>query len=705
MSQPTLNSCFWSLAQLNERFVWLAEAWRRPLPPTPAPPAVGLATRPELERWIAQLADWYELEAEPFELTYYEAAGKIAPLQTGLLWLIHEPTPTFVWVEKATSQTVTLLAPDQKSYTFPLKALLHHLQEPLAAQLRPEVTQLLHNAQITGAAHEKAAQFLLQERLGGKLVARGWLMRLPAGAGFLDQLRFAQVDRVLGKLSFNYVVKMVFWLGSWGLLWQGVTAGQPQWGWLTLWALFSITSLIFRFLESWYLHLFILLMSWLFKRRLLGGGLKLEPEEIRHQGVGQLLGRVIEADITQNVAFEGLIFLGSHLVLDVLLILPILWAGGQGPGQIVALMGWLAFIAGLVWRYGRQRYTWTQQRLTMTHELVEKMVGHQTRLAQEEPQHRHTGEDEQLARYGQTSAEMDQQAAWLKAVAARGWLVVGLLTLAPAFIEGSLTPTSLALSLGGILTVFQALLITIPALLEIPDAFIAWESIKPLFTAATRPAVKGVPLPTAAPRSEDNLLEVRRLTYRYRPDGPAVLDNCHLLITPGERLLLEGASGGGKSTLATLLTGLRQPQTGLMLLNGLDFATLGQVGWRQKISFAPQFHENHLFIGTLAFNLLMGQSWPADEPALKKAQAICEELGLGELLAKMPSGLEQTVGQIGWQLSHGERSRVFIGRALLQNSELLILDESFGALDPETMRLALACVRRHSPTLVVIAHP
>ena len=63
------------------------------------------------------------------------------------------------------------------------------------------------------------------------------------------------------------------------------------------------------------------------------------------------------------------------------------------------------------------------------------------------------------------------------------------------------------------------------------------------------------------------------------------------------------------------------------------------------------------------------------------------------------------VGERGWQLSHGERSRLYIARALLQNADLMILDESFAALDPETLALSLRCVLRRAPTLMVIAHP
>jgi ATP-binding cassette, subfamily B, bacterial len=90
---------------------------------------------------------------------------------------------------------------------------------------------------------------------------------------------------------------------------------------------------------------------------------------------------------------------------------------------------------------------------------------------------------------------------------------------------------------------------------------------------------------------------------------------------------------------------------------------------------------------------------------MDEAETICRELGLGTLLDAMPSGLLQMVGEGGWQLSHGEQSRIFIARALLQNAELVILDESFAALDPENLQRAMECTLQRAKTLMVIAHP
>ena len=89
----------------------------------------------------------------------------------------------------------------------------------------------------------------------------------------------------------------------------------------------------------------------------------------------------------------------------------------------------------------------------------------------------------------------------------------------------------------------------------------------------------------------------------------------------------------------------------------------------------------------------MGRRWPATGTDMGKRNGL-PRARMGDLLDRMPSRLLQMVGEGGWQLSHGERSRIYIARALLQDASLVILDESFAALDPENLQTSLECVLR-----------
>jgi ATP-binding cassette subfamily B protein len=494
---------------------------------------------------------------------------------------------------------------------------------------------------------------------------------------------------------------------SWAMIGAGALEGRFDFGWLVAWALVLLTTIPLRLVETWWQGLLAVGLGGLLKRRLLHGALRLETEEVRHQGAGQLLGRVIESDAVESLALSaGFSALTSLVELSFAFAVLVLDAGGAP--QALILLVWVALALALRRRYYQRRRTWTDHRVAMTNDLVERMVGHRTRLAQEARERWHDAEDQAVERHLVLSEALDRTQASLTALIPRGWVVVGLLTLAPAFVEGEASPASLAVAFGGILLSFQALGRLATGLAQLAGAGIAWREIAPLFHAAARrepPASPAFAVDGSHDAGTAPLLEARDLVFRYRDRGEPVLRGVSVRVRRGDRLLLEGPSGGGKSTLASLLVGLRQPHSGLLLLTGLDRRTLGPDGWRRRVVASPQFHENHVLTETFAFNLLMGRGWPPSPKDMEEASAVCEALGLGPLLTRMPAGLQQMVGESGWQLSHGEKSRLFMARALLQGADLVILDESFASLDPETLSRAMRCVLERAPTVVVIAHP
>jgi ATP-binding cassette subfamily B protein len=523
----------------------------------------------------------------------------------------------------------------------------------------------------------------------------------------LSQLK---LPRRLLELVVAHGVQYLLWLLSWWMVGRAALEGRLDRGWLLAWALLLVTLVPFQVLVTWLQGRLAIGAGALLKRRLLAGALRLEPEEVRNQGAGQHLGRVMESEQMESLALTGG-FLGLVAAIELLLAAAVLAAGAGGGPHAVLLAAWTAASLLLCARYLRQRGGWTEARLAMTHDLVERMVGYRTRLAQEERRYWHDAEDRALERYLDVSRPMDRTAALVAALVPRGWLVLGLVGLGPSFVSGRGSPAALAVAIGGVLLAYRALRRLAAGLTHLAGAAITWKQVAPLFRAAARSETAGLAPLADAPCSASptngsgrRLMEAHNLVFRYGGRGDPLLRGCSLQIRAGERLLLEGASGAGKSTFASLLSGLRHPESGLLLLGGLDRHSLGADGWRRRVVFAPQFHENHVLTGTFAFNALLGRDGTAPD-ASARLEAVCRGLGLGELLDRMPAGLLQMVGETGWQLSHGERSRLYMARALLQDADLVLLDESFAALDPENLERALRYVLERANTLLVVAHP
>ncbi|MEO0601757.1 MAG: ABC transporter ATP-binding protein, partial [Myxococcota bacterium] len=381
-------------------------------------------------------------------------------------------------------------------------------------------------------------------------------------------------------------------------------------------------------------------------------------------------------------------------------------AQGATAGLTVAvLVGYAGFAALSIARFGLIDRDWTQERLTLTRDLVESFVGHRTRLAQQPPERWHPTEDQSLERYLDHSVRLDRAQVAIEALP-RGWMLVGGLALVPAFWSG-VAPGALAVSIGGVLLGQRGLTALASGLGQLAQAAVAWRQARPLFEAgASRDDPGELELQFASDAAGESwLLEVRDLSFRHPARERSVLQQVDLVVRPGDRVLLEGESGSGKSTLAALLGGLREPTSGLLLVGGLDRSSLGTAGWRSRVVTVPQFHENHVFGATLAFNGLLGRAWPPTADDLAELEAVCRELGLGPLLERMPAGIQQLVGDAGWRLSHGERSRLFLARALCQPGvEVLILDETFGALDARTLNQCMRAVERRAKALVAIVH-
>lgn len=418
------------------------------------------------------------------------------------------------------------------------------------------------------------------------------------------------------------------------------------------------------------------------RRRLIASILGLDPDTICHRGAGQFLGVVAETGVVETATVAGALAAATGLAFA---------AGGAAvviavgpPATWLALSGWaLAMAAGATALWPRRR-RWHTERRRHTETLIEALLGHRTVQLQDDHRARRAGDTAALARYDAISRRADRLAAALAAGVGRTWLAVAVTALTVT-VDTDASAALLA-AFGGCLLVAQGSELIGRGVLDLADARLAARAVAEITGLPVAPAVD----PGTGRGGEPVVAD--KLGYTYPGTETPAIEDVDLTVKAGERVLLTGESGSGKTTLAHVIAGLRPPTTGTLHRSGTT-------------ALVPQYDDNHVLLGTIAYNLLLGLAWPPRAHHLDAAEAVCAELGLQPLLERMPSGIFENVGETGWQLSHGERARIYLARALLTCPDLAIVDESFGTLDPDTHRRALATAVERSRSTIVIAHP
>jgi len=187
--------------------------------------------------------------------------------------------------------------------------------------------------------------------------------------------------------------------------------------------------------------------------------------------------------------------------------------------------------------------------------------------------------------------------------------------------------------------------------------------------------------------------------YPSRPDAP-VLQGIGLVLEPGEVVALVGPSGGGKSTVASLLSRFYDPDRGTVRLDGVDYSDLEPDWLRERVGVVSQ--EPILFATTIAENILYGRPGASVEEVHAAARAA----NAHDFISEFPEAYSTLVGERGVRLSGGQKQRVAIARALLKDPRILVLDEATSALDAESEHLVQEALGRlmEGRTTLVIAH-
>ncbi len=209
------------------------------------------------------------------------------------------------------------------------------------------------------------------------------------------------------------------------------------------------------------------------------------------------------------------------------------------------------------------------------------------------------------------------------------------------------------------------------------------------------------PLPEsgAANVSMDNSITLEHVTYSYDGNKNA-LNDISLQVQSGQTVALVGASGGGKTTLANIVTRFFDPQKGRVLIGNTDIRDIPKETLMNKISFV--FQNSRLIKTSILENVRMGKPTATREEvasALKAAQCM-------DIIEKLPDGVDTVVGTNGVYLSGGEQQRVAIARAILKNAPILILDEATAFADPDNevrVQQALSALSK-GKTVIMIAH-
>lgn len=213
-------------------------------------------------------------------------------------------------------------------------------------------------------------------------------------------------------------------------------------------------------------------------------------------------------------------------------------------------------------------------------------------------------------------------------------------------------------------------------------------------------AARPLPEPDQPQPPRDGSIELRAVSMAYAPDQADVLHDVSLRIEPGSMTALIGASGSGKTTLVRLIARFFDAREGCVLVGGVDVRHMSDSQLAGHIS--QIFQDCYLFQGSIADNIRIGKPTANADEILEAAQ----QAGLGELVGRLPQGLDTPVGEGGARLSGGERQRIAIARALIKEAAILLVDEATAALDAENQHVIARTLARlrGQRTLVVIAH-
>ena len=195
-------------------------------------------------------------------------------------------------------------------------------------------------------------------------------------------------------------------------------------------------------------------------------------------------------------------------------------------------------------------------------------------------------------------------------------------------------------------------------------------------------------------------IEFRDVTFSYVKGEKKILSGLDLHLKAGENLALVGPSGGGKTTLCNLIPRFYEPDSGEILLDGMNIKDIALHSLRKNIGVVAQ--DVYRFSGTIRDNLIYGKPDATEDEMI----TACRQAGAHDFISALPNGYDTYIGERGLKLSGGQKQRISIARVFLKNPPVLLLDEATSALDNESERLVQQSLERlaEGRTTLTIAH-
>jgi ATP-binding cassette subfamily B protein len=214
-------------------------------------------------------------------------------------------------------------------------------------------------------------------------------------------------------------------------------------------------------------------------------------------------------------------------------------------------------------------------------------------------------------------------------------------------------------------------------------------------------ALKPLGDPSVAVLPEDNAIGLKDVSFKYPGANRYAVSSITLDINPGQKIALVGPSGGGKTTLASLIARFFDVSEGSITLGGIDIRHMRKTDLMKRISFV--FQDSKLLKTSILENVRMGRP----EATLEEVMEALHKAQCDDILAKLPQGVDTVIGTRGTYLSGGEQQRIAIARVILKDTPIVILDEATAFADPDNenrVQKAFSEMAAGGKTLIMIAH-